>query len=327
VKAIVQDRYGSADVLQLQDIDPPEMGDSDVLVRVRAAGVDPGVVHTMTGLPLAIRAVTGLRAPRLPVRGMDAAGTVEAVGANVTRLRVGDEVFGSVGLRSRYGTFAEQVAAPADKFVTKPANLTFEQAAAVPVSALTALQGLRDKGKLQAGQRVLVIGAGGGVGTFAVQIAKALDAEVTGVCSTGKVDLVRSLGADEVVDYTRDDFTGAGERYDLVLDCAGNRPLGDVRRVLTERGTLVLVGGEGGGRWLGGTRGFEAMLRSSFSKQTMRMFVAKDRGADLETLKELIESRAVTPALDRAYPLSEAREAVRVIESGHARGKTVLTIS
>ena len=245
MKAIVQDKYGSPDVLQLKDIDKPAVGDKDVLVRVHAADVDRGVWHLMTGLPYLLRlAGGGLRRPKVRVGGKDVAGRVEAVGANVTQFQPGDEVFGIC-----HGSFAEYARANADKLAPKPANLTFEQAAAVPDSGSTALRGLRDAGKLKPGQHVLVIGAGGGVGTFAVQIAKALGAEVTGVCSTTKVDMVRSLGADHVIDYTRDDFTGSGQRYDLILDIAGNRPLSHLRRVLTRRGTLVIIGGEGGDRW------------------------------------------------------------------------------
>jgi NADPH:quinone reductase-like Zn-dependent oxidoreductase len=320
-KAIVQDRYGSADVLQLRDIDKPQVGAEDVLVRVRAAGVDPGAWHLMTGLPYLVR-VMGLRAPADPVRGMDVAGRVEAVGEKVTGFRAGDEVFGACN-----GSFAEYARAREDKLAPKPANLTFEQAAAVPVSGLTALQGLRDQGRVQAGQRVVVIGAGGGVGTFAVQIAKALGAEVTGVCSTTKLDLVRSIGADHVIDYTRDDFTRAGQRYDVILDTAGNRPLSHLRRALTPRGTLVIVGGEGGSRWIGRMdRAIGALALSPFVGQRLRFFIATARKADLLLLKELIEASKVTPVIDRTYSLSEVPEAMRHLEKGHARGKIVITV-
>ena len=248
MKAIVQETYGSPDVLDLRDIDQPVAKGDEVLVRVGAAGVDPGVWHLMTGLPYMVRIMGyGLRKPKARVRGMDVAGRVEAVGANVTQLRQGDEVFGTCN-----GSFAEYACAREDKVAPKPANLTYEEAAAVPISGCTALQALRGKGKVQAGQKVLIIGAAGGVGTFAVQLAKAFEAEVTGVCSSTKVDLVRSIGADHVIDYTRDDFAENGQRYDLILDTAGNRSLSHLRRALVPRGTLVIVGGEGGGRWLGG---------------------------------------------------------------------------
>ena len=323
MKAIVQDKYGSPDVLQLKDIDKPAVGDKDVLVRVHAAGVDRGVWHLMTGLPYLLRlAGGGLRRPKVRVGGKDVAGRVEAVGANVTQFQPGDEVFGIC-----HGSFAEYARANADKLAPKPANLTFEQAAAVPDSGSTALRGLRDAGKLKPGQHVLVIGAGGGVGTFAVQIAKALGAEVTGVCSTTKVDMVRSLGADHVIDYTRDDFTGSGQRYDLILDIAGNRPLSHLRRVLTRRGTLVIIGGEGGDRWIGGVdRQLRALVRSPFVRQNFRSPIVIPREQDLLALKELVEAGQVTPVIDRTYPLSEVPDAIRYLEAGHARGKVVITV-
>lgn len=323
MKAIVQDTYGSTDVLELKDIDKPEIGDDDVLVRVRAAGVDPGVWHLMTGLPYLIRIMGfGLRAPKARVRGMDVAGQVEAVGRNVTRFRAGDEVFGTCG-----GSFAEYACAGEEKFAPKPANVTFEQAAAVPISGFTALQGLRDKGKVQVGQRVLIIGAAGGVGTFAVQLAKAFGADVTGVCGTTKEDTVRSIGADHVIDYTRDDFARTGRRYDVILDTAGNRPLSHLRRALTPRGTLVIVGGEGGDRWIGGTdRLIRALVLSPFVRHKLRTFVSVERKEDLLFLKEFIEAGKVTPVIDRTYPLSEVPEAIRYLEEGHARGKVVITV-
>ncbi len=323
MKAIFQDTYGSADVLELRDIERPEIDDDEVLVRVHAAGVDPGVWHLMTGLPYLIRiAGYGFRAPKSPVRGTDLAGRVEAVGKDVTQFHVGDEVFGTSD-----GTFAEYVSAKANKLAPKPANLSFEQAAAVPTSALTALQGLRDHGEAQPGQRVLIIGASGGIGTFAVQLAKAFGAEVTGVCSTSKVDMVRSLGADHVIDYVRDDLAKVAQRYDLILDMAGNRPLSMLRRALTLEGTLVIIGGEEGGRWLGGTdRQIRALLLSRFVRQRLRTFVAKESGEDLLVLKDLIESGKVTPVIDRSYELSEARDAIRYLDEGHARGKLVLTV-
>lgn len=323
MKAIFQDTYGSADVLELRDIERPEIDDDEVLVRVHAAGVDPGVWHLMTGLPYLIRiAGYGFRAPKSPVRGNDLAGRVEAVGKDVTQFHVGDEVFGTSD-----GTFAEYVSAKASKVALKPVNLSFEQAAAVPTSALTALQGLRDHAEAQPGQHVLIIGASGGIGTFAVQLAKAFGAEVTGVCSTTKVDLVRSLGADHVIDYVRDDFTKMAQRYDVILDMAGNRSLSMLRRALTPEGTLVIIGGEEGGRWLGGTdRQIRALLLSPFVRQRLRTFVAKESGEDLLVLKGLIESGNVTPVIDRTYELSEAADAIRYLDEGHARGKLVLTV-
>jgi NADPH:quinone reductase-like Zn-dependent oxidoreductase len=293
------------------------------LIRVYAAGVDPGVWHVMTGLPYMIRLMGyGLRAPKSRVPGTDFAGRVEAVGKDVTPFQPGDQVFGFCKR-----CFAEYVCARGDKIAPKPVNLDFEQAAAVPTSALTALQGLCDQGEIKAGQRVLIIGASGGVGSFAVQLAKVFGAEVTGVCSTTKVDLVRSIGADDVVDYTRDDFAATGKRFDLILDTAGNRPLAHLRRALTRRGTLVIVGGEEGGRWLAGTdRQLRAVLVSPFVSHALRSFVAVARQQDLELLKELIETGKVTPVIDRTYPLSEAAEAIRYLARGHPRGKIVLTV-
>lgn len=322
MKAIVQDRYGSADVLRLRDIDRPELGNDDVLVRVLAAGVDPGVWHLMTGLPYLVRLGFGLRAPKTPVRGMDVAGRVEEVGENVTQFEVGDEVFGTCN-----GSFAEYARATEDKLALKPANLSFEQAAAVPVSACTALHALRDSGEVRAGQKVLIVGASGGVGTFAVQLAKAFGAQVTGVCSTTKLELVRSIGADQVIDYTRDDFSQMGERYDLILDIAGNRSLSLLRSALTPEGTLVIVGGEGGGPWLGGTdRQIRALILSPFVRHNLRNFISVENKGDLLVLKELIESGKVTPVIDRTYPLREAPDAIRYLEDGHARGKVVIKV-
>ncbi|MGB7477731.1 MAG: NAD(P)-dependent alcohol dehydrogenase [Polyangiales bacterium] len=323
MKAIVQDSYGSADVLELREIERPEVEDDEVLVCVHAAGVDPGVWHLMTGLPYLIRiAGYGFRAPKSPVRGNDLAGRVEALGKDVTQFQVGDEVYGTSD-----GTFAEYVSAKASKVALKPANLSFEQAAAVPTSALTALQGLRDHAEAQPGQRVLIIGASGGIGTFAVQLAKAFGAEVTGVCSTTKVDMVRSLGADHVIDYVLDDFTQSSQRHDVILDMAGNRSLSTLRHALTPKGTLVIVGGEEGGRWLGGTdRQIRALLLSPFVRQRLRTFVAKESAEDLLVLKELIESGKVTPVIDRTYALREAADAIRHLKEGHARGKLVLSV-
>ena len=322
MQAIVQDEYGEADeVLRLEEIDKPEIGDDEVLVRVHAAGVDRGAWHLMTGLPYPVRiAGYGLRVPKNGVRGLDLAGCVEALGKDVTTLEPGDEVFG-IG----DGSFAEYARAREDKLAPKPESLSFEQAAAVPVSALTALQGLRDHGRVERGQKVLVIGASGGVGTFAVQIAKAFGAEVTGVCGTTKVDLVRSIGADHVFDYTRDDIADGGQLY-VILDTGGNRSLSALRRALTPRGTLVIVGAETGGRWHGGTdRQLWALMLSPFVGQKSGTFIASENNEDLMALTELIESGQVTPAIDRTYPLSEAPAAIRYMAEGRARGKVVIT--
>jgi NADPH:quinone reductase-like Zn-dependent oxidoreductase len=323
MQAIVQDTYGSADVLRLSDIDRPKIADDEVLVRVKAAGVDRGVWHLMAGLPYPIRlAGYGLRTPKNPVPGMDLAGVVSAVGAGVTRFQPGDEVFG-IGK----GTFAEYARAPENKLAPKPANLTFEQAGVVAISGLTALQALRDHAKVQPGQRVLVIGASGGVGTYAVQLAKAYGAHVTGVCSTTKVDLVRSIGADQVIDYTRDDFADSDDRYDVIIDIGGNSPLSRLRRALTADGTLVVVGGETGGRWLGGyDRQLRAPVLSRFVSQKLATFVSSENLPDLLVLKELTEGGKVTPVIDRTYPLSEAPKAIRYLEEGHARGKVVIRV-
>ncbi|WP_405999886.1 NAD(P)-dependent alcohol dehydrogenase [Streptomyces sp. NBC_00829] len=322
MKAVVQDRYGSADVLELADIERPEAGEGEVLVRVRAAGLDAGVWHLMTGRPYLLRLMGfGLRAPKVPVRGREVAGRVESVGGAVTRFRPGDEVFGFCE-----GSFAEYVSAPEDRFAPKPANLTLEQAATA-VSGVTALQAVRDAGRVRAGQKVLVIGAAGGVGTFAVQLAKAFGADVTGVCSTTKTDLVRSLGADDVIDYTREDFADRPQRYDVILDTAGNRSLSHLRRALAPRGTLVIVGGENGGRLLGGTdRVLRALLLSPFVRQRLRGLFSAERREDLEALRELIEAGEVTPAIDRTYALSEVPEAIRYLSEGSARGKVVITV-
>jgi NADPH:quinone reductase-like Zn-dependent oxidoreductase len=323
MKAIVRDSYGSSDVLELRDIGKPEIADDEVLVRVHAAGVDRGVWHIMTGLPYPIRlAGYGLRAPKNPVIGSDVAGVVEAVGKDVTRFQPGDEVFG-IGK----GSFAEYVCAREDKLAPRPANLTFEQAAVVAISGLTALQGLRDHGRVEPEQKVLVIGASGGVGTYAVQIAKAFGAHVTGVCSTKKVEMVRSIGADHVIDYTQDDFAEGDQRYDLILDIGGNSSLSRLRRALNARGTLVITGGETGGRWLGGTdRQLRALMLSPFVGQKLGTFISKENHEDMLALKELIESGKLTPVIDRTYPLSEVPEAIRYLEEGHARGKVVITV-
>ena len=323
MKAIVQDSYGSADVLELRDVDKPKPGDDEVLIRVHAAGVDPGVWHLMTGLPYLVRVMGfGIRRPKIRIRGSDVAGTVEAVGRNVTQFKEGDPVYGTCD-----GSFAEYACAKAERFAPKPANLSFEQAAAVPISGMTALNGLRDAGKIQSGQNVLIIGAAGGVGTYAVQLAKAFGAVVTGVCSTSKAELVRAVGADEVIDYTREDFTDGTRQFDLILDTAGRRPLSHLRRALTPQGTLVIVGGEGGDRWLGGfQRQIFAPVRSRFSQQKLLGLISKERQRDLLTLKDLIEEGKLTPVIGRTFPLSEAPQAIRYLEQGHARGKAVLRI-
>ena len=323
MKAMVRDAYGSADVLELRDIDIPEVADDEVLVRVHAAGVGRDVWHVMTGLPYPIRlAGYGFHAPKNPVIGSDVAGVVEALGKNVSRFQPGDEVFG-IGK----GSYAEYVCAREDKLAPKPANLTFEQAAVVAIMGSTALQALRDYGKVRTGQEVLIIGASGGVGTYGVQIAKAFGTHVTGVCSTTKVEMVRSIGADQVIDYTREDFAEGDQRYDLIVDIGGNSSLSRLRRALASRGTLVIVGGEGGGRWLGGTdRQIRALMLSPFVSQKLGTFVNKENHEDLMVLGELIESGQVTPIIDRTYPLSEVPEAIRYLEEGHARGKVVISV-
>lgn len=324
MKAIVQDTYGSADVLRLGVLGRPVAGPREVLVRVHAAGVDPGVWHLMTGLPYLVRVIGyGLRAPKVRVRGRDVAGRVEAVGEGVARFRVGDEVFGTCE-----GSFAEYVAAREDRLAPKPSNLTFEQAAVVPISGITALQAVRDVGRVQPGQKVLIIGAAGGVGSFAVQVAKAFGAHVTGVTSTSKLELVRSIGADETIDHTREDFTAGSRKFDLIVDTAGRRPISNLRRALTPRGTLAIVGGEGGDRWLGGSqRAIFAPLRSLFGKQRLRGVVSEERLPDLLTLKELIEAGKITPLIDRTYPLAEAPQAIRYLAEGHPRGKIVVSVA
>jgi NADPH:quinone reductase-like Zn-dependent oxidoreductase len=321
MKAVVHSRYGASDALELKDIDTPVVNDDAVLVRVHAAAVGKGDWLTVGGLPYVARMRYGLRKPKHPVPGFDVAGRIEAVGRNVTRLQPGDEVFGWCD-----GSFAEYASVPETQLALKPANLSFEQAAAVPISGFAALQALRDTGEVQPGQQVVVIGASGGVGSFAVQLAKAFGAEVTGVCSTKSVDMVRSIGADHVIDYTQQDFTQTGERYDLILEMAGNRSLADLRRALTPNGTLVLVGGSGG-RWFMGTgRTLRAVVVSPFVGQRLRSFFSKPRGADLVVLKELIEAGKVTPVIDRTFPLSETPEAIRYVGERSTQGKTVITV-
>ncbi|TMF23300.1 MAG: NAD(P)-dependent alcohol dehydrogenase [Chloroflexi bacterium] len=323
MKAIVRERYGSPDVLELRDVDKPVLDDDSVLVKVRAASINAYDWHMMRGLPFLARMSEGLRKPKSIAMGVDVAGQVEAVGKNVTHLRPGDEVFGA-----RSGALAEYVRGSAKSFlVPKPAGLTFEQAAAMPMAATTALQGLRDRGQLKAGQTVLINGAAGGVGTFAVQIAKALGAHVTAVCSTRNVDMVRSIGADEVVDYTREDFTKRGQAYDLILDVAASRPLSECRRVLASNGTLVLVGAPDGRRMGPIVARILAMIvLSRFASQKLLPFLAKNNKEDLMFLKELVEAGRIRPVIDRTYPLSETAAAIRYLEEGHARGKIVITV-
>ncbi len=325
MKAIVQDVYGSTDTLRLADIEIPVIGDGEVLVRVRAASVDPGVWHLMTGLPYLVRLMgMGVRRPKVPVRGRDLSGVVEAVGSRVTQFIPGDEVYGV----STFGSFSEFARSRESDLARKPANLIFEQAAAVPISGMTALQGLRDVGHVQPGQSVLVIGAAGGVGSFAVQLAHAFGARVTGMCSTTKTDLVRSIGADDVIDYTREEVDAHGPQFDLILDTAGRRPLSLLRRALMPHGTLAIVGGEGGDRWLGGfdRQILRAPLRSLFSDQRLRAVTAKERTEDLEYLTTMIEEGKVTPVIDRTFLLHEAPEAIQYLAQGHPGGKVVVAV-
>ncbi|TMM33997.1 MAG: NAD(P)-dependent alcohol dehydrogenase [Actinobacteria bacterium] len=328
MKAIVQDRYGPPELLELRDVDQPVPAAGEVLVRVHAAAVNAYDWHVMRGDPYLARfmapAVFGRRGPKRTIRGRDFAGRVAAVGSGVTRLRPGDEVYGEAD-----GTFAEYVCVPADLAEPKPANLTFAQAAAIPLAGNTALMGLRDVGGVQAGQRVLVNGASGGVGTFAVQLARALGAHVTGVCSTRNVELVRSTGADDVIDYARDDFTRTGQRYDLVFDLVGNRSLTDCRRALTPTGTLVLSGGGvSKGVSLVGPLGLivKAQLLSPLVRQRLRVLTAQPSGRNLATLREFAESGKLTPVIDRTYALPEVPDAIRYVEAEHARAKVVITV-
>jgi NADPH:quinone reductase-like Zn-dependent oxidoreductase len=323
MKAIVQDRYGSVGVLEHRDIDVPVVGEEDVLVRVRAAGCGPDVWHIMAGKPYMARLALGLGKPKVPVRGGDVTGWVEAVGASVSDLEPGDEVMGVAR-----GSFAELAVAPWEKIVRKPARLSFEEAAAVPISGTTALQAIRDVGRVEPGQKVLVIGAAGGVGTLAVQIAKTFGAHVTGMCSTSKMDLVRSIGADDVIDYTREEFADGSRRWDFIVDTAGRRTLSHLQKALTPKGTLAIVGGDGGGPWTGGFfRGMlRAPVRSMFVGQRMRGLTSRENRKDLQALAELIESGKVTPVVDRTYSLVEAPDAIRYLEQGHPRGKVVIVV-
>jgi NADPH:quinone reductase-like Zn-dependent oxidoreductase len=323
MKAIVQDAYGMPqDVLTLQEIEKPSIGEDEVLVQVRAAGVHIGDWLVGSGLPYMIRMGYGLTKPKNRVPGMEFSGQIEAVGKNVTQFQLGDDVFGF----SNAGAFAEYVTVSQDAVAMKPTNASFEEAAALPISGFTAIQALRDVGKVQSGQKVLVIGASGGVGTYAVQIAKAFGAEVTGVCSTRNMDMVRSIGADHVVDYSQEDVTKNAQQYDLILDTAGNRPLADLRRVLTPNGTLVIVGGSGG-PWLMGTgRSLKALALSPFTGQKLTMFLSKTTKEDLTSLADLVDAGDVAPAIDRTYPLSEAAAALSHVGERHTRGKTVITM-
>jgi NADPH:quinone reductase-like Zn-dependent oxidoreductase len=321
MQAIVQHHYGTADVLRLDEIERPTIRPNEVLVQVKAAGMDRGTWHVMQGKPYMARLALGLRSPRVAVPGLDLAGVVVSTGPDTTRFQVGDEVFG-IGK----GSFAQFAAAKEDKLALKPSNLTFEQAAAVPVSGLTALQGLTDTGRLKAAHRVLITGASGGVGSYAVPIAKALGAEVTGVCSTAKVDFVRSLGADHVFDYSRDDFLDGSTTYDLILDIVGSSPVSRLRRALVERGTLVIVGGEGGGRVIGIGRQLRAVMLSPFVRQRLAMLVSSENHTDLERLAAMLERGQIMPAIDRTYPLSDVPAAMRRLEAGQVRGKLVVSI-
>jgi NADPH:quinone reductase-like Zn-dependent oxidoreductase len=323
MKAMVQDHYGSAEVLETREVDKPEIGDHEVLVRVHAAGVNPADWAVMSGLPYIARPVYGLRRPKIGVRGTDVAGQVEAVGSGVTKFRPGDSVFGWCN-----GSFADFAAASEDALALKPANLTFEQAASVPMAGLVALQAVRDHGKVQAGQKVLINGASGGIGTFAVQIAKSLGAEVTGVCSTPNVDMVRSIGADHVIDYTREDFTRSGLHYDFTLDNVSNHSLTDLRRALTPTGVLIPNGGNFGNHWFASAgRLLRATVLFRFGSQRLGRFLVAPKSEDLVVLKELVEAGKVTPVIDHAYPLSETAQAMDRVGGGHSRGKVVITVS
>jgi NADPH:quinone reductase-like Zn-dependent oxidoreductase len=322
MRAIVQEAYGSADVLHMAQIPKPKIAGDEVLVRVHAAGLDRGTWHVTTGLPYALRLAYGIRAPKNPVPGLDLAGTVTAVGPAVTRFAVGDPVFG-VGK----GPFAEYAAARETQLARKPANISFEQASVVPVSACTALQALRTAGPIAPGHKVLILGASGGVGSYAVQLAKAAGAVVTGVCSTSKMDLVRALGAEHVIDYTRQDFADGTDHYDLILDIAGNPTLTRLRRALTRTGTAVITGGEEGGSWTGSMdRQLRALALSPFIRQRLTMVFGTEGAADLEHLAGLLEKGTLVPAIDRTFPLERVPDAMRYFDAGKARGKVAITI-
>ena len=321
MRTIVQDSYGSSDVLRLDDLPRPDIKDDQVLVRVHAAGLDRGTWHLMTGTPYAVRLVMGLRRPKQPVPGRDVAGVVEEVGAAVAGFAPGDEVFGMGD-----GTFAEYAAVRADRLASKPANLSFEEAAVVSISAVTALRALTEVGHVAAGQRVLVTGSSGGVGSYAVQLAKAMGAEVTGEASTAKLDFVRSLGASHVVDYTKDDFADGSRRYDLIVDVGGNPSVSRLRRALTPTGTAVIVGGEGSGQLTGMGRQLRALLTSPFVRQRLAMVMSKEQASDLEVLRPFLESGQVRPSVDQVFALDQAREAMRRLETGEARGKIAISV-
>jgi NADPH:quinone reductase-like Zn-dependent oxidoreductase len=319
MKAVIQDRYGNSDVLRVGDIDIPEPGDSEVLIKVHAAGLDRGTEHLMTGKPYAMRVATGLRRPRNPVAGRDVAGTVVKVGSAVTRFAPGDEVYGVAP-----GSFAEYAVGPENKLAHKPTNLTFAQAAAVPISAGTALQALRDVGNVQPGHTVLIIGASGGVGSYAVQLAKILGANVTGVASAAKADFVRGLGADHVLDYNRDDFADGTNTYDVILDIGGGSSLKRLRQALNPRGTVVFVGSENTGNITGMGRQLRGMMLSLFVRQRLAMLLAKERATDLGQLTEHLEAGRLVPSVADGYPLAQAKEAMQLLEAGKVRGKVVI---
>ena len=322
MKAIVYYKYGSPDVLKCEDIEKPTAGENEVLIKVRAASVNPFDWHFMRGMPYLVRAIAGLRKPKVARLGVDVAGEVEAVGRNVTQFKPGDEVFGTCR-----GAFAEYVSTSESALVMKPDNVTFEQAASVPIAAFTALQGLRDKGKIQGGQTLLINGAAGGVGTFAVQIAKSFGADVTGVCSTRNIDMVRSIGADQVIDYTREDFTRSGQRYDLILDLIGNHSLSACRRVLNPKGILIMAGGTTD-RWMIGplASSIKARALSQFGSRKLVGLLARWSNEDLSIMHELMASGKVMPVIDRSYRLDEVAEAIRYLEEGHAQGKVVIAV-
>ncbi len=324
MRAIVQDQYGQADVLRLREDAPvPQIGVNDVLVRVNVAGLNAADWHLMTGEPYPVRLVMGLRRPRVATLGSDFSGVVEAVGSAVTRVSAGDEVMGEV----TRGTLADYVSVAEENVVRKPTNLTHEQAAAIPMGTLTALQAVRDTGQLQPGQSVLVNGASSGVGIYAVQIAVAMGAKVTGVCSGRNAAMVRSLGASNVVDYTTEDFVATSERYDLIIDIVSSRSIADVRKVLTERGCYVLVGAASTGKWFGMGRQAQVVATSPFVSQTLKPMLAGSKLADLETIAEMVESGQLTPVIDTVYPLDQAADAIRHVQQGHARGKVVVKVS
>jgi NADPH:quinone reductase-like Zn-dependent oxidoreductase len=322
MRAVLQDRYGTSAALRVGTIAVPTIGDHDVLIEVHAAGLDRGTEHLMTGKPYAVRLAMGVRRPKNPVPGRDVAGVVAGVGSAVTRFAIGDEAYGVAP-----GSFAEYAVAREDQLARKPTNLSFAQAAVVPVSAATALRALVDVGQVQSGESVLVLGASGGVGSYAVQLAKAFGAEVTGVCSAAKTDLVASLGADHVLDYQRDDFADGTRTYDLVLDIAGSPSLKRLRRALQPRGAAVFVGGEGGGAITGMGRQLRGVLVSPFVKQRLALLVTKEQASDYERLTDLIEAGQVTPSLDRTYPLEEVPLAMQQLEAGQVRGKVAITVS